>query len=222
MERERLPIVDAHLDLAENVTLFGRDLTLSARELREIEHRSANQATATLPELERGNVAVAFATVTPGFLASDVGEDFKPTSALYRTSEEAEAQALKQIALYERWEREGRIRLLKSVRDLEDHLGLWQRDGKPGLVLLMESADPIVRASDLPKWWRRGLRIIGLTFGDTAYGAGVAGGSAVFKTGGLTPEGKVLLESMAEYGFAWDISHLTEAGVRQGLDLGIP
>ena len=28
-----LPLVDSHLDLAENVTLFGRDLTLSALEI---------------------------------------------------------------------------------------------------------------------------------------------------------------------------------------------
>jgi hypothetical protein len=32
-----LPLVDAHLDLAENVTLFGRDLTLSAAEIRTLE-----------------------------------------------------------------------------------------------------------------------------------------------------------------------------------------
>ena len=45
--------------------------------------------------------AVAFATVTPGFLAADVGEDFEPRSAMYHTPEEAEAQALTQINLYE-------------------------------------------------------------------------------------------------------------------------
>jgi hypothetical protein len=45
---------------------------------------------------------VAFATVTAGFLAEDVGEDFEPRLAPYRTSEEAEAQAIAQIALYQR------------------------------------------------------------------------------------------------------------------------
>jgi microsomal dipeptidase-like Zn-dependent dipeptidase len=37
------------------------------------------------------------------------------------------------------------------------------------LVLLMEGADPIVRVGDLAAWWRRGLRIVGLTYGDTRH-----------------------------------------------------
>jgi membrane dipeptidase len=217
-----LPLVDSHLDLAENVTLFGRDLTRSAAEIRALEKRTSRQATATLPDLQRGGVAVVCATVTPGFLAADVGADFEPRSAIYRTSAEAEAQALSQIALYEKWEREGRIRLLKSIRDLEDHLHLWQADRKPGLVLLMEGADPIVRVQDLPRWWQRGLRMIGLTFGDTRYGTGVRGGSTAFRHGGLTTEGVALMHEMAAQGFAWDISHLAEEGIWQGLDMGFP
>jgi len=217
-----LPIVDSHLDLAENVTLFGRDLTLNVAEIRAREKRSAQQATASLPELERGGIAVVCATVTAGFLAADVGPSFEPKSALYRTPEEAEAQALKQIALYESWDRQGRVRLLKSATDLDHHLELWRTDRKPGLIMLMEGADPIVRVGDLPRWWARGLRMIGLTFGDTAYGHGVAGGSTTFKRGGLTPEGVALLEEMAALGFIWDISHLTEDGIWQGLDMKVP
>jgi hypothetical protein len=86
----------------------------------------------------------------------------------------------------------------------------------------MEGADPIVQVQELPRWWERGLRMIGLTFGDTQYGTGVAGGSTTFKHGGLTAEGFALLESMAELGFIWDISHLTEEGIWQGLDLKFP
>ncbi len=217
-----LPLVDAHLDLAENATLFGRSLTSSVAEIRTFERRAERQATVSLPDLERGGIAVAFATVTAGFLAEDVGEGFEPRSALYRTSEEAEAQALTQIRLYEGWEEQGRIRLLKSVNDLDHHLRLWRADRRPGLVLLMEGADPIVHVSDLPGWWQRGLRMIGLTFGDTRYGTGVGGGSSTFKEGGLTPRGFELLEQMADVGFIWDISHLTDEGVWQGLDLGFP
>ena len=215
----KLPIVDAHLDLAENVTLFGRDLTLRVAEIRVLEKRTTRQATVSLPELQQGRIAVVIATVTAGFLAKDVGEDFEPSTALYRTPEEAQAQALSQIKLYESWQNQGRVRLIKSAGDLEHHLQLWQNDGKPGLVMLMEGADPIVQVRDLPGWWQRGLRMIGLTFGDTKYGIGVGGGSTIFKQGGLTPEGVDLLEHMAQLGFIWDISHLTEEGIWQGLDL---
>jgi membrane dipeptidase len=216
---ERPPLVDGHLDLAENVTLFGRDYTRSATDIRAIEQRRSQQATVSLPDLERGAVAVVCATVTPGFLVEDVGADFEPRSALYQTAEEAEVHALDQIALYESWEKEGRVRLLTSVNDLDQHLLLWRQDHKPGLVFLMEGADPIIRVSDLPRWWEHGLRMIGLTFGDTRYGTGVAGGSSTFKNGGLTSEGFDLLEQMADLGFIWDISHLSEEGIWQGLNL---
>lgn len=218
-----LPLVDSHLDLAENVTLFGRDLTLRVAEIRTIEKRTTRQATVSLPELERGGIAVAVATVTAGFLAADVvGADYIPRSAIYHTPEEAEAQALAQVELYEHWHEQGRVRLIKSVNDLEHHLRLWPDDRKPGLVMLMEGADPIVHIHDLSQWWQRGLRMIGLTFGDTKYGTGVAGGSPSFKPGGLTAEGFALLGHMADLDFIWDISHLAEEGIWQGLDLKFP
>jgi membrane dipeptidase len=225
MERsslDDLPLVDSHLDLAENVTLFGRDLTVSVAETRAREGRTKGQATVSLPELEKGGIAVAFATVTAGFLAEDVGADFEPRSAIYRTPEEAEAQALAQIELYKSWEAQGRVRVLGSVGDLDHHLQLWHEDRKPGLVLLMEGADPIVGVRDLRSWWRSGLRMIGLTFGDTKYGAGVGGGSTVFKQGGLSSEGFELLGQMADLGFIWDISHLAEEAVWEGMELGFP
>jgi membrane dipeptidase len=217
-----VPIVDGHLDLAESVTLFGRDLTKSVAAIRAAERRSEQQATVSLPELERGGIAVAIATVTAGFLVADVGPRFRPRSALYSTPEEAEAHALAQVALYRRWQSEGRVRLLMSVSDLEHHLDLWRDDRRPGLVLLMEGADPIVRVDDLPVWWRRGLRIVGLTFGDTRYGTGVRGGSPDDTSGGLTDDGVALLSQMADLGFAWDVSHLAEEGIWQGLELGFP
>ncbi len=222
MSNDRLPIVDAHLDLAENVTLFGCDLLVTVAERRIRERSRIAQATVSLPDLERGGIAVVFATVTAGFLEADVGANFEPRSAIYHSPEEAEAQALKQIALYEQWARQGRIRLLKSVRDLQDHLRLWVSDGKPGVVMLMEGADPIVEVGDLSAWWRRGIRVIGLTFGDTRYGHGVRGGSRHLRRGGLTEQGLRLLEAMGERGFAWDISHLTEDGIWQGLEIKFP
>jgi membrane dipeptidase len=211
------PIVDAHLDLAENATLFGHDLRLGLAAARA----ERPQATVSLPGLRRGGIAVVFATVTPGFLVADVGTDFEPRAALYETPQEAEARALAQVSLYEEWAAAGLVRLIRSLADLDHHLELWQADRTPGLVLLMESADPIVEVADLDDWWQRGVRLIGLTYGDTRYGAGVGSGSEVVRRGGLTSAGVALLERMGEYGIAWDISHLAEDGVWQGLELGV-
>lgn len=105
------------------------------------------------------------------------------------------------------------------MKDLDIHLELWETDRKPGLVLLMEGADPIVDPNDLIKWWNRGLRAVGLTFGNTKYGTGVAGGSSTFKEGGITVDGYKLLRGMAQLGMIWDISHLTEEGILQGFDI---
>lgn len=217
-----VPIVDGHLDLAENVTFFGRDLSMTVANMRKLESRTSRQATVALPEMYRGGIAVAIATVTPGFKAEDVAPGSVPASAIYRSPEEAEGHALNQIALYEQWERDGRVRLLRSAADLNDHLGLWADDRILGLVLLMEGADPIVEIRDLPRWWARGLRMIGLTYGDTRYGRGVGAGSDSFRSGGLTRAGEELIQEMAGIGMGWDISHLTEDGVWQGLELRIP
>lgn len=221
-----IPIVDGHLDLAENVTLFGRDLTSSVEQIRKKESSTTRQATVSLPELVRGGIVVVTATVTGGFLAADVPANFEPKPPMYHDTREAEAQALAQIALYEQWQKQGRVRLLKSVDDLEHHLQLWQHDRVPGLVLLMEGADPIVGVADLRKWWDLGLRMIGLTFGETTYGSGVRGGKLLgsdqVARGGLKSKGIALLEAMAEIGFAWDVTHLTEEGIWQGLQLGFP
>ena len=166
--------------------------------------------TVSLPDLVRGGIAIVCATVTPGFLAADVGEAFEPRSALYRTPEEAEANALKQIDLYRDWECRGLVRILASAADMDGHLALWREDRVPGLVLLMEGADPIVRVSHLSEWWKRGLLIVGLTYGDTAYGHGVAGGSATVRRGGLSRGGQRPAGGHGRLGMIWDISHLTE------------
>lgn len=66
------------------------DLTLSAAAIRIVEKRITRQATVSLPDLQRGGIAVACVTVTAGFLAADVGADFEPRSAIYHTPEEVE------------------------------------------------------------------------------------------------------------------------------------
>ena len=80
--------------------------------------------------------------------------------------------------------------MIKSKADLEHHLELWAVDGITGMVVLMEGADPIVRPSDVPKWWDRGVRIVGTSWGATRY----AGGTGT--PTGLTAEGRELIAAL--------------------------
>lgn len=200
------PIVDAHLDLAANV-LGGRDLTLPLAEIRAREKRTDHQCTVTLPEMERGGVAVVFATLYVG--PSSWAEDGEP---VYDYSPAAKAR--EQLAIYRRWQDEGRLRLVTTTRELDAHLELWQGDSRPGFVILMESADPIETPADLPSWWRDGVRVIGPAWSRTRY----AGGTK--RPFGLTGIGRELVARMQEQGVALDTSHLAEEAFWQALEIG--
>jgi membrane dipeptidase len=132
----------------------------------------------------------------------------------YTTPEEAERQALDQLELYERWEAEGRVRVVRSRGDLDDHLAIWSPGGAVGIVILMEGADPVVAVDDLDAWWARGVRIIGPAWGRTRY----SGGSGA--PGGLTAEGRELVAAMRERGVILDASHLAEEAFWEALAAG--
>jgi membrane dipeptidase len=214
-----VPIVDAHLDLAYNAVDVGRDLTRSAAELRAHERRDAEQVTATLPDLRRGGVAVVFGTI----FATPADRDLGPAvpgggvggaeHAGYRTPEEAEAMGLAQLAVYEGWARDGHVRLLTDAAGLSAHMRAWPQDGVPGLVVLMEGADPILDPSSLASWAGRGLRIVGPAWATTRYSAGTG------EPGPLTELGRELIAAANELGLAIDLSHLALDAAREAVAL---
>jgi membrane dipeptidase len=194
-------IVDAHLDLAWNALHTGRDLTAPLD--------PATDALTSLPALGAAGVALVGATL----FAEPADAWLEPVEGGYRTPEEAEAQALEMLALYREWEARGAVRIVTGRATLEDHLARFAVDAVPGLVLLIEGADPIVAVGDLPVWWERGVRMIGLAWGPTRY----AGGTG--STAGLTPLGAELLEAMADLGVIHDASHLSEEAFAAALPL---
>lgn len=217
---EPVPIVDAHLDVAWNAMYNRRDLTKTIAEIRALENKNSEQAQTSLPEFAAGNVAIVFATLyampaNPGW-----GQDFvekmlaEKGMKFYSTPQEAEAQALEHFDVYQRWQDQGLIRILTSKRGLQDHLQRWQTDRKLGMVLLMEGADPIVKVDDLEQWWKRGLRMIGLSWAGTRY----AGGTG--NPRGLSPEGRDLVKAMQEMGIIHDTSHLSEQAFWDSLEIG--
>ncbi len=192
----RLPIVDAHLDMAGNV-LAGRDYDLTALELRALEQKTTEQVMVTLPELHRGGIAITFGTLYTGTRKFD-----DDGVGIYKTPPDEDAR--RQLDIYLEWERTGRARILRSRSDLSAHLDAWQDDGLLGIVVLIEGGDSITSPDDLPAWWDAGVRIIGPAWSRTRY----CGGTRA--PGGLTKLGSELLEGMRKLGFILDVSHMAE------------
>ena len=211
--------IDGHLDLAFNVTAHGRDLTRGMFAVRRKEKRTAQELLVSLPELRRGHVGIVVGTLFT------LPHDFvRPADAppltdrqralTYATPEEAERFALEQLAVYERWEAEGEIRILRTRADLDAHVLDWQGGGETvGLVVSMENADPIATPDDLPTWVERGVRLVGPAWQRTRYGGGT------FTPGPLTDLGRDLVRALIAHRVPLDVSHLAEESFWDALAL---
>ena len=197
-------LIDAHLDLAYNA-LNGRDLTLDLEALRADDPVEGQTATTTFSELRAADMRVCFGTL---FALPHTAE----SSDGYTDHAGARAQALAQLDVYRRWEDGGFIRLLRSGAEVSAHLAL--QDAPPGVVLLMEGADPVRDADDLPFWVEAGVRLIGPAWGATRY----AGGTGA--PGPLTDAGRELVTAMRELGIALDASHLDDAAFWDAAEIG--
>lgn len=203
-----LPLIDGHLDLAFNAAQ-GRDLTLDLETLRTLDPVAGETATVTFGELRAAGTRVCFGTLfalprtagSPGGYADHAG---------------ARAQALAQREQYQRWEDAGQLRVLRSRAEVAAHLAEPPGSiSKPlGVVLLMEGADPVRDADDLPFWVESGVRVIGPAWGRTRY----AGGTEA--PGGLTSAGRALVAAMRDLEVTLDASHLDDAAFWEALELG--
>jgi membrane dipeptidase len=108
------------------------------------------------------------------------------------------------LELYEQWEREGQVRIIRDGASLRDHLQQFAEDRILGLLILMEGADPIRDPEDLSRWFQRGVRMIGLAWQTTRYAGGTGSSQA------LTPLGRELICAMTEMGIVHDGAHLSE------------
>ena len=207
-------MIDGHLDLAYNALAAGRDLTLPLDELRR-EHPGA---LVTLPELVEGGVRLVFGTVFVMPAAATMGGSAL-AGRTYETPDEARALALEQLELYERWEDEGRVRIVRTKGDLAGYLEPAPQDAKAahlptGLVILMEGADPLRTPDDLAEWTARGLRIVGPAWQRTRY----AGGTRA--PGPLTDLGLELMHALKQENIVLDTSHLAEESFWNALETG--
>jgi membrane dipeptidase len=192
-------IVDAHLDLAYNHILRGRDITRPAAQQPVVENEIA---TVGLPDLRAGSVAMICATI--------FAMPRTATEPGYVTPDEAQIDGWNQLKFY--------LDLLKlGLLDFVTHpdevpTSLPSGNAIPA-ILLLEGADPIRFLDDLPMWYDTGLRVIGLAWRQTRF----AGGTGA--PGPLTPDGIALVRAMDKLGMIHDTSHLAEESFWQLLGM---
>ena len=215
--KSKIFIVDAHLDLAYNALHNGRDLLIPVEELRQAEAAKpveGGTAIVTFPELRKAGVGLVFGTI----FAAPATSDFFNTGGplVYKNADEAHRVGQEQLDYYHRLADEvDYIRLVGNQDDLDELLASHD-GGQPslvGIVPLMEGADPIRQPEEVELWYERGLRIIGLSWGDTRYSPG-----AWREGGGLTKDGWRLLETAADYNFILDLTHMSDEASLQVLD----
>ncbi|TVQ50916.1 MAG: peptidase M19, partial [Phycisphaerales bacterium] len=182
-----MPWIDGHLDLAY-LGVSGHDLTRP--------HEDPASGCISLPELREAGVTIAFGTIYTEPEATDSPWGY-PDSA---DREAAFATGKRQLDLYHQLADQGEIRLIRSAADLE------QPAPAPGVVLLMEGADPIRSPDDVGWWHERGVRLVGLTW---ALGTRYAGGNE--RHGPLSDEGRELVRELDRFGIIHDVSHLADA-----------
>jgi membrane dipeptidase len=211
-------IVDGHLDLAFNAVQLNRDVTQPAQTVRAHDsmsiQRGFGSATVTLPELSRGGVGIIFATAMSRIY---------PTDRWTRTGMYSQSQchgiARGHYGYYEALEQAGLATIIRDNKTLEATATAWRRRGegnqtpRHGLVLTMESADPILGPDQVPLWHRLGLRMVSLSHygkGHYAHGTGTEGG--------LLPPAGSLLKALSECHVIVDLTHTTDQGFWETLE----
>lgn len=203
-------IVDSHQDIATNALYLGRDFLLSAHDKRAKEFPPNplwGISTVGLPDLERANVRVVFASIWAPACDNPTKIPVKPC---YKTPEEACALGQKQLSYYQNLTRNQPLALVTTKQSLQNVISA---DYRLGLIISMEGADPILSPAHLHEWVSGGLRVIGLAHGRTRYSGGTG------KSGPLTPLGRELLAEMKREPLVLDLSHMAEASFFEALEL---
>ena len=212
-------IIDAHLDLSMNAMEWNRDLRLPVAEIRDREkgmHDKPDRErnTVSLPALREGKTGLVIATQIARYVKKD--------SVLpgWYSPEQAWAQTQAQLAWYQTMELAGEMVQVKNRQALETHIRLWEDESVPdskkpvGFILSLEGADSLVNLDYLGKAYGYGLRALG----PAHYGPGrYAGGTGTDE--GFTQPGFSLLKEMAALNMILDVTHLTDLGFSQAMEI---
>lgn len=208
-------IFDAHLDLSMNALEWNRDLRWDIKDLRKSEAAMTDKPdrglnTVAFEEMRKGNIGICVAT--------QIARYVKKGSPLpgWNSPQQAWAQTQGQLAWYREMEKDGQLRSIKNLEDLEEHLKVW--DNSPsespiGYILSLEGADSIITPDYLEIAWEQGLRAIGPAhYGPGTYAHGTD------SIGGIGQKGKDLLKKISELGLILDATHLCDQSFWETMD----
>ena len=215
MVGDRMLLFDAHLDLSFNALQLNRDVTQPAATVRTHDPVAAMESfgscTTTLPELRRGNVGLVCGTVMSRTDAND-----KWTRTGMYNQAQCHGVGRGHLAYYQALEREGLIRFVRTAAELDAVADAWRSptaDTPIGLILSMESADPITSPDQVDEWYDLGLRMVSIShYGTSSYSHGTG------TEGGLLPTAKPLLNAFSRVGIIVDMTHLTDQAHWELLD----
>lgn len=210
-------IVDCHLDLAMNAIEWNRDLKKTVNEIRLREKGLTDKldrekGTVALPELRKGNIGLVVATQIARFVRE--GSELPG----WNSPEIAWGITQAQLAWYKTMEEQGEMVQITNYNQLETHLNYWSNadtDKKAvGYILSLEGADSLVNVAYLEKAYAYGLRACGPAhYGPGRYAPGTG------MTGPLTQLGRELVMEMDRLNMILDVTHLTDDGFTEALDL---
>ncbi|MBO9633339.1 MAG: membrane dipeptidase [Chitinophagaceae bacterium] len=212
-------IIDAHLDLAMNALEWNRDLKQPVHAIRERENGwndklDRGKGMVSLPELRKGRIGLVVATQIARYV------DRNSTLPGWHSPEQAWAQTQGQLAWYKAMEAEEEMVQIRDLAALEAQLAHWKDNKLPdekkkiGYILSLEGADSLIDLSYLEKAYANGLRALGPAhYGPGRYAPGTG------MEGPLTGMGKSLIREMDRLRMILDVTHLTDEGFFQAMDL---
>ncbi len=214
-------IIDGDYPMAIGALHWDRDLSWDLNRIRLSEPGTPKNGEwpdaytmASIPEMRKAHMAAALVKV-----CSCVKKPGHPHGE-YRTQNLAYAASMGQLAYYQLMESTGDANILATREGFASHMRAWSdtddfSDLPVGFIIGMEGADAIVWPEQVHEWWGNGLRVISLShYGISAYSHGTATGI----NGGLLPPGRPLLKEMDKLGMILDVSHTSDASVREELE----
>ena len=209
-------IFDGHLDLAMNAMEWNRDLRWTTEEIRKSEEGMTDKPdrgknTVSFPSMREGNIGICVTTQ----IARYVKRENKLPG--WKSPEQAWAQTQAQLAWYNAMEGAGEMIQIRTVKDLQEHLKIWENppaNAPIGYILSLEGADSIISIRHLEKAYEYGLRAIGPAhYGPGTYAQGTDA------SGGLGVKGRELIKEIERLGIILDTTHLSDESFRETMDI---